>query len=155
MTKESKRNQNTKKINILQIVPFCLAGVFISLAFLQLFDLAGFVKIFQDNIKFGPKYLSELLAIKVILLEISALIFLLNIDFNRWIRIYSLVAGWLGLLFWFFGAVWANLTKNFGSLGFLGSKVPLSSSWCLVGLLTILLLLFFLSVKGYRKNKNF
>lgn len=148
----NKKKQIINKTTSLQVVSFCLAGVFVVLSFTQVFDLAGLIEILEKNTTFGLPHLSTFLAIGIIALEISALPFLLGLNFGRLMTVYSLLAGGLSLFFWFFVVTWAVVSDFSGSLGLLGSKIPLSASWWLGIILAILITLFSL-VFAWRKNK--
>ena len=132
------------KSPIVEKAALLLAGITILLVLSQLFSFEKFPDVIQTLALpgIGDGY-AVLIAALVVVAEVLMVPFLLRMRLSPVMRMASMVAGWLVVVWWIFVALWQNLLPT-GQVGaaFLGATVPTPIGWwavCLmlgVGVLT-------------------
>lgn len=118
------RTENTK------IVALLLAGILTIMVVLQLFSFEKFIPLIESYGLPGGHGTATLVAGILVVTEVFALPFLLQMPLSKLMRIVSMVCGWLAVSLWFKLSLWANLTANgIDNMGFFGASVNLPVGW--------------------------
>ncbi len=118
------KTKNVKSIAILY------AGILVVFSVAQLFNFNEFQLLIQSFWLPGGAPLAYFLSGFIIVAEVFALPFLLNMRTSSLMRMTSMVLGWVAAAFWLFMSVWVQLTTNaISNIGFLGTTVSLTPGW--------------------------
>ena len=125
-----------------QLAAYALTCLLTILVVGQLFNLEDFISMIKSYNLFSSDLINMFLAIKVIALEILALPFLLSIFKSTSLKVYSLILGWVAVLFWLLVAIMSVYSLGYdGQLGFWFAKMPIVTSWQAIILSLILVIL--------------
>lgn len=112
------------------IVALLLAGILAVMVVLQLFSFEKFIPLIATYWLPGGHGTATLVAGVLVVTEVFALPFLLQMPLSRLMRIVSMVCGWLAVSLWLKLSLWANLTLNsVDNVGFFGTSVNLPVGW--------------------------
>jgi hypothetical protein len=118
------RTENSKTVALL------LAGLLAIMVLLQLFSFEKFIPLLESYGLPGGHGTATLVAGVLVVTEVFALPFLLQMPMSRLMRIVSMVCGWLAVSLWLKLSLWANLTTNsIDNVGFFGTSVSLPIGW--------------------------
>lgn len=106
------------------------AGVLLVFAVTQMFSFSYFQTLIESFWLPGGRPAAYLLVDIIVMAEVLALLFLLQIKISTSIRIVSMVLCWIVPTIWVALSLWALLTINVVSnIGFLGTVVTLMPGW--------------------------
>lgn len=113
-----------------RLIAIFLAAIFTIMAVAQLFTFEDFPALIADFLLPTGTGAAELIAALVVALEVLAIPFLLGTALSPLMRWFSMVSGWIVVLFWFKTSVWLNVTDAaVTTAGFLGTTVKIPSGW--------------------------
>lgn len=111
-------------------VAIALAAVFIVMAVAQLFTFEKFPEVLANVWLPGGKPMAQVYAAVIVTLEVFALPFLLGMRLSPAMRVFSMVAGWLTVMFWLAVTLWENFSGDvIANSGLLGDTVSLPVGW--------------------------
>jgi len=109
-------------------VAYIYAAILIIIVLCQLFTFDKFLLLVQSYGLPGGDSMTYFVGSLVVISEVFALPFLLELDLSPFVRVSSMVFGWLVPFIWFTLALWlvinVNAVENIGLLGTIGSLVP-------------------------------
>ena len=118
---KSKESQN---------IAYMYAAILVIFALAQLFTFDNFLILIESFWMPGGKSAAYLLGSIIVVSEVLALPFLLQIKLSPLMRIISMVMGWLVPLLWFIISIWLIFTVNaVSNVGLLGTTVNLLPGW--------------------------
>lgn len=101
-----------------------LAGIVIVMLVGQLFTFEKFPAVLQSLGFFSSDASSKVVSALIVIFELAALPFLLRLRLSPLMRICSMVAGWLILLYWFVTSICLNVSLNISdNSGVLGDTI--------------------------------
>jgi len=131
MTVFAKATPGTKpKTENVRTIALFYAGVLVVFALTQLFSFDKLYSLFESFWLPGGERFTHLLAAIVVIAEVLALPFLLQMRLSKAMRVLSMAFGWLVPALWLFISLWIMLTVNaIHNVGFLGTVLPLEPGW--------------------------
>jgi len=124
---ESPLVPKTKNIRPIALL---YAGILVVFAVLQLFSFEEFQLLIESFWLPGGKPFAYFLSGFIVVAEVFALPFLLNMRVSTLMRYVSMVMGWLVSAMWLTISLWLQLTTNvIDNIGFLGTHVSLTPGW--------------------------
>jgi len=113
-----------------QKVAFMYAFLLVVFALCQLFSYDKFLALLQEfNLPFG-EWLVPATGALIVISEVFALPFLLNMRLNKPLKLVSMVFSWLVAIIWLKIALWLTLTSSVAAnIGYLGGLVRLVPGW--------------------------
>ena len=118
------KTKNVKSVAILY------AGILAVFAVAQLFHYDEFQLLIQSFWLPGGTPTAYFLSGFIIVAEVFALPFLLNMRTSSLMRVASMVLGWVAASFWLTISLWVQLTTNaITNIGFLGTTASLTPGW--------------------------
>lgn len=118
-----------KTSNIKPIAMF-YAAILVVFAVAQLFSFEDFLRMFDGYEIFANEANTRLLSAIIVVAEIFALPFLLNMRVSKLMRVVSMVMGWLVASIWVGISGWLVLsTGTYDNVGFLGTVINLTPGW--------------------------
>jgi hypothetical protein len=113
-----------------QKVAYAYAFILIVLALSQLVNFNDFLTLLESFGLPGGVPVAHLLGGVIVVSEVFALPFLLEMQLSPLMRVVSMVLGWAVPIIWLKLALWLDLTVNaFSNVGFLGTTVRLTLGW--------------------------
>jgi hypothetical protein len=110
-----------------------LALFFVIAAVSQLFGFETFSDIIATYGLPANDVFNKVAAALIVILEVFAIPFLLMMRLSLLMRVVSMVAGWLVLIFWLAVGVWQSMVSFYiPNAGLFGSKIDLPQGWWLV-----------------------
>lgn len=123
----------TPKTHNVRMIGIFLTAILVGMAVLQLFNLDKFSTILEAFTLPGGDVFTKLYSSILVVLEVTAIPFLLAMRLSPAARFLSMVAGWFVVVCWLFIAVWVNITmKGIFDSGLLGGVVPALAGWWMV-----------------------
>lgn len=120
-----------------------LGCFFVVVAVSQLFAFEEYPDII---VSYGIPILSQFsvfVAIIVVLAEITAVPLLIGMKLSRKLKLVSLIASWLVLVYWLKVGLWQSITTEYiPNAGLFGAKVLLPQGWWLVCFIMALIVLY-------------
>lgn len=111
-------------------IAYAYAVLLVIIALCQLFTFDEFIFLVGDFGLPGADPITRLISGVVVVSEIFALPFLLNMRLSPLMRIVSMSFSWLVPLIWFVLSLWLMLTINaVSNIGFLGTIVNITPGW--------------------------
>ncbi len=111
-------------------VAILYAGILVVFAVAQLFGFDEFQLLVQSFWLPGGAPFAHFIAAFIIVCEVFALPFLLNMRVSTAMRVVSMVLGWIVSVLWLAISLWLQLTTNaVSNIGFLGTHVHLMPGW--------------------------
>jgi hypothetical protein len=118
---KSKESQN---------IAYMYAAILVIFAVAQLFTFDNFLILIESFWMPGGKTFAYLLGSSIVVSEVLAIPFLLQIKLSPLMRIISMVMSWLVPLLWFIISIWLMVTINaVSNFGLLGTTVDLLPGW--------------------------
>lgn len=109
---------------------YAYATVLIVVVLCQLFSFDGLLKLFEEFNLPGGSVIVNLMGSIIVVSEVFALPFLLQMRTSPLMRIVSMVFGWLVPVAWLKLSLWLMITNNsVSNIGFLGTLVDLTPGW--------------------------
>lgn len=109
---------------------YAYATVLIVVVLCQLFSFDGLLKLFEEFNLPGGSVIVNLMGGIIVVSEVFALPFLLQMRTSPLMRIVSMVFGWLVPVAWLKLSLWLMITNNsVSNIGFLGTLVDLTPGW--------------------------
>lgn len=117
-----------------QKMAYFYAAILVVFVLGQLFAFDEFLTLIDSFWLFGGQPVANFLGSMVVVSEVFAIPFLLNMRLSSWMRKVSMVLGWLVPVWWLFVSVWLLVTVNaVSNIGFLGTKVELlPGTWAIL-----------------------
>lgn len=140
----------------IRVLGIAVAGWVTIMAVAQLFKYEEFPGVIDGLWEAGGSGAAHVLAAAIVVCEVFALPFLLNMRTTPLVRIVSLVCGWFTAGVWLAIALWqAAASSTVINQGYFGTTVPISNDW-LVLLLALLLACGVAAVNllAYRSRKT-
>lgn len=136
-------------------VALFFAFVLAAMATLQLFSFEKFIPLIESYWLPGGQGTALLVAGLLVVFEVFALPFLLQMKLSKLMRIVSMVCGWLAVSLWFKLALWSNLTTTaLTNNGFFGTSVEIPVGWWAVSFMAALGVLAIWSAWGLWPGKR-
>lgn len=115
-----------------------MAAILVVLAVAQLYSYEDFPDVVASMWLFGGRVDATIWAAIIVILEVGALPFLLSLRLSPAMRIISMIAGWLVVVFWLLISVWINMSINaVTNSGVLGATIPIAPDWWIVGVIAL------------------
>jgi hypothetical protein len=125
-----------------KLVACLYAGLLTVFSLGQLFEFNQFSDLFADFNIFGSELFSRLFCALLIVCEVLAIPFLLQMRLSKIFRLLSMIFGWLVSFSWFVLALWMNITMStVSNFGILGTKIQLVPGWWTISFCTALCIL--------------
>lgn len=113
-----------------QKIAYMYAAILVIFALTQLFTFDKFLVLLESFSFPGGDPVAHLLGSIIVASEVLALPFLLGLKLSPFMRIISMVLGWLVSLLWLKLTLWIVLTSStVTNIGFFGTTIYLSSGW--------------------------
>lgn len=111
-------------------VAYAYAAILVILALCQLFTLDKFLPLLSDFSLPGGEVTARLTGSIIVISEVLALPFLLQMRLSPLMRVVSMVLGWIVPIAWLKLSLWLMLTVNaVSNIGFLGTLVAITPGW--------------------------
>ena len=113
-----------------QKIAYMYATILIVFVLTQLFTFDKFLVLLESFLLPGGVFTARLLGGVIVASEVLALPFLLGLKLSPFMRIISMVLGWLAALVWLKLSLWLVLTVNaVSNIGFFGTTVSMVPGW--------------------------
>ena len=114
-------------------IAYSYAFLLIVLVLCQLFTFDKFITLLQSFAFPGGDMMAHLVASIIVVSEVFALPFLLELNLSPLMRVVSMVFGWIAPLLWFKLALWLIFSVNTATnTGLLGTVVGIVPGWWMV-----------------------
>lgn len=114
-------------------VAYVYAAVLIIIVLCQLFSFEKFLVLLEGFNLPGGDVMAHLVGGLIVISEVFALPFLLELDLSTLMRVVSMVFSWIVPAFWLKLALWLVLTTNTATnIGILGTVVSVIPGWWMV-----------------------
>lgn len=113
-----------------QKAAYLYAGILIIFALAQLFNFQEFLTLLDSFWLPGGEPVARLIGAIIVVSEVFALPFLLEMPLSPLMRVVSMVLGWIVPIAWLKLSLWLAFTTNaVSNIGFLGTTVSVTPGW--------------------------